>query len=89
MALNNNYNPFLMTGPLGEIRSSKINSEAVPAMLKARIPTQKGTFEKNCGPYSPRDCYFTMDKLLVWAKTDSTCRKPCPVLIRPSKLQIL
>jgi len=25
----NNNNPFLMTGPLGEIRSSKINSETV------------------------------------------------------------
>ena len=27
--LNNNHNPFLMTDPLGEIRSSKISSETV------------------------------------------------------------
>ena len=40
-ALNNNFNPFLMTGPLGEIRSSKINSATVTGHAKSQNSHRK------------------------------------------------
>ena len=40
-ALNNNYNLFLMTGPLGEIRSSKINSETARGHAESQNSSRK------------------------------------------------
>jgi putative transposase len=40
-ALNNNYNPFPMTGLLGESRSSKINSETLPGHVESHNSDRK------------------------------------------------
>ena len=41
-ALNNNYNLLLMTGPLGKIRSSKINSETACGHAESQNSSRKG-----------------------------------------------
>lgn len=40
-ALNNNHNLFLITGPLGEIRSSKINCETAISHAESQNPARK------------------------------------------------
>ena len=53
-ALKNNYlSPLLDHWARSDLLKS--TARQCSAMLKARTPTEKGTFEKNSGPYSQRD----------------------------------